>query len=183
MAGTNIQKKTYIKYKGPFIYYVIQIWGPGRPPPPELPLCNIVINWGDPPVCNIVINREDPSPPIPYYVIYGQPLKITITQLYIVNALIHHKRLPQVRPRQNIENITPAFFDKCPHDEPADWRSFRLNNTLFTLQPFLKNSSSQIKVLFPQERCLHLNFKHLFIEFPVEKDHLIPGRPIKSEAY
>ena len=32
--------------KGPSIYYVIQIWGPGRPLPPY---CNIVINWEDPP--------------------------------------------------------------------------------------------------------------------------------------
>ena len=39
----------------------------------EPPFCNIVINWGDL-QCNIVINLEDPSPPIPYYVIYGQPL-------------------------------------------------------------------------------------------------------------
>ena len=28
------------------------------------------------PLCYIVINREDPSPPIPYYVIYGQPLTL-----------------------------------------------------------------------------------------------------------
>ena len=28
-----------IVYKGPSIYYVIQIWGPERPPPPP---CNIV---------------------------------------------------------------------------------------------------------------------------------------------
>ena len=42
---------------GPSIYYVIQIWGPGRPLPPY---CNIVINWEDPPPCNIVINLENP---------------------------------------------------------------------------------------------------------------------------
>ena len=40
--------------KGPSIYYVIQIWDPGRPLPPY---CNIVINWEDPPPpCYIVIN-------------------------------------------------------------------------------------------------------------------------------
>ena len=32
------------------------------------------IKLGRPPLCNIVINRADPSPPIRYYVIYGQPL-------------------------------------------------------------------------------------------------------------
>ena len=43
-------------------------------------ICNIVINWGDPPpLCNIVINQEHPSPPILYYVIYGQPLIGEIT--------------------------------------------------------------------------------------------------------
>ena len=31
-----------ISCKGPSIYYVIQIWGAGRPPSPY---CNIVINW------------------------------------------------------------------------------------------------------------------------------------------
>ena len=66
-------------------------------------------------------------------------LKITITQVYIVKALIHHTRLPSVRPRQNIENITPAFFDKCPHDEPAEWRSLRLNNTVFTFLAIFEN--------------------------------------------
>ena len=34
------------KCKGPSVYYVIQIWGPERPPPPP---CNIVINRGAPP--------------------------------------------------------------------------------------------------------------------------------------
>ena len=44
--------------KGPSIYYVIQIWGLGRPLPPY---CNIVMNWEDPlPPCNIVINWENP---------------------------------------------------------------------------------------------------------------------------
>ena len=38
----------WVFHKGPSIYYVIQIWGPERPPPPP---------------CNIVINRED-SPPL-----------------------------------------------------------------------------------------------------------------------
>ena len=45
--------------KGPSIYYVIQIWGLGRPLPPY---CNIVINWEDPPPCNIVINLDNPPP-------------------------------------------------------------------------------------------------------------------------
>ena len=42
-----ISFKENIFTKGPSIYYVIQIWGPERPPPPP---------------CNIVINREDPPP-------------------------------------------------------------------------------------------------------------------------
>ena len=33
--------------KGPSIYYVIQIWGPGGPLPPY---CNILINLEDPPM-------------------------------------------------------------------------------------------------------------------------------------
>ena len=32
--------------KGLSIYYVVQIWGPERPPP----LCNIVINFDNPPI-------------------------------------------------------------------------------------------------------------------------------------
>ena len=47
------------RHKGPSIYYVIQIWGPERPPPPP---CNIVINQEDPPPpCSILINFNDPA--------------------------------------------------------------------------------------------------------------------------
>ena len=42
------------------------------------PGCYIIINYGAPPQCNIVLNWEDPSPPIPYYVIYGQTLMYSL---------------------------------------------------------------------------------------------------------
>ena len=49
MAGTNIQKKTYINIRGrSFIVYYkfgVQV---DPSPPLELPLYNIVINLGDP---------------------------------------------------------------------------------------------------------------------------------------
>ena len=43
---SEITKQSSQFNKGPSIYYVIQIWGPERPPPPP---CNIVINWEAPP--------------------------------------------------------------------------------------------------------------------------------------
>ena len=63
MAGTNIQKKTYVNIRGCsfIVYYKFGVQADPSTPP-ELPLCNIVINSGDPPLCNIVINREDPPP-------------------------------------------------------------------------------------------------------------------------
>ena len=51
IIGRQSFKSTLGANKGPSIYYVIQIWGPKRPPPPH---CNIVINQEDPPIeyCN-----------------------------------------------------------------------------------------------------------------------------------
>ena len=59
------------------IYYVIQH------------LCNIVMNWGD----------QHPPPPIPYYVIYGQPLKTfcpssSLTKTFL-NLLVPNHQLSQ----------------------------------------------------------------------------------------
>ena len=55
--------------KGLSIYYVIQIWGPERPPPH----CNIVLNREDPPPCNIVINFD--KPPCNIVIIWADPHK------------------------------------------------------------------------------------------------------------
>ena len=79
------------------------------------------------PLCNIVINREDPSPPIPYYVKYGQPL--ICMNIWLIKALkwIHFttrvKRSAlnkNYNQPQNIRSATRSWQScrSCPVNDP-----------------------------------------------------------------